>query len=169
MIRQERASDYNEIHEVIKEAFKTVENSDHREPILVDKLRQTDAYMKELALVYIEDNKIVGHICYSECFIGEHPVLALAPVSVLPAYQNKGIGTALIEASLERAKWSGFSAVIVVGHADYYPRFGFQQVDTTAISLPFEVPAENFMILPLYKGSLTDVMGEVVYAAPFTE
>lgn len=167
MIRQERVQDYAQIYDLIEKAFVNEKITDHKEHILVDQLRHTEAYISELALVYSQDGEIIGHICYSECFIGDHPVLALAPVSVLPAEQGRGIGTQLIEASIERAKWSGFSAILVLGNPDIYTRFGFVQASEFGIEAPFDVPVENFMALPLYKGALVGINGTVKYAAPF--
>ncbi len=169
MIRQEKASQFEQIASVIEKAFANEEMSDHKEHLLVGKLRQDPAYIPELALVYLENNEVIGHIFYSEAFIGDHPVLALAPVSVSPEHQGKGIGTQLIEASLERAKWSGFSAIVLLGHAQFYPRFGFEKASQYNISAPFDVPDENFMVLPLYKGSLQGIEGTVQYAPPFRE
>lgn len=167
MIRQERVQDYAQIYDVIQKAFENEKMTDHKEHILVDQLRHTEAYISELALVYAENGEILGQICYSECFIGEHPVLALAPVAVLPAHQGKGIGTQLIEASIERAKWSGFSAILVLGNPELYKRFGFVQASEFGIEAPFDAPQENYMVMPLYKGSLTGISGAVKYAAPF--
>lgn len=167
MIRQERVQDYAQIYDVIQKAFEKEEMSNHKEHILVDQLRHTEAFIPELALVCSEENGIIGHICYSECFIGDHPVLALAPVAVLPAKQRRGVGTQLIEASIERAKWSGFSAIIVLGDPKLYHRFGFVEASKFSIEAPFDVPSENYMVLPLYKGALVDVKGSVTYAAPF--
>lgn len=167
MIRQENVKDYAQIYDVIEKAFEGEKMTDHKENLLVNQLRLTDAYIPELALVFSENGEIIGHIFYSECFIGDHPILALAPVSVLPAKQGKGIGTQLIEASLERAKWSGFSAIVVLGDGDYYRRFGFEKASDYGIKAPFEVPEENYLIMPLYKGSLSGIEGTVKYAPPF--
>lgn len=167
MIRQEKVKDYAQIFDVIREAFESEKSSNHKEHLLVDQIRLTDAYIPELALVYTEDEEVVGHVFYSECFIGDHPALALAPVAVLPEHQGKGIGTQLIEASLERAKWSGFSAIIVLGDPAFYRQYGFEEASQHGITAPINVASENYLVLPLYKGALTDVTGTVSYAAPF--
>lgn len=167
MIRQEKVKDYAQIYEVIQKAFEEVKLSDHKEHLLVDQLRLTDAYIPELALVYAEENEVIGHIFYSEAFIGEHPVLVLAPVCVLPEHQGKGIGTQLVEASLERSKWSGFSAVVVLGDPVFYRQFDFEQASDYKIQVPANIPLENYLVLPLYKGALTGIEGVVTYAAPF--
>lgn len=169
MIRQERVADYSQIFEVIEKAFENESMSNHKEHILVDQLRHTDAYIPELALVYTDHGEVLGHVFYSECFIGDHPILALAPISVTPEEQGKGIGRQLIDASIERAKWSGFSAIVVLGEPKLYEKFGFKQAAEFNIKAPFDVPSENYMIMELYKGSLQGIEGTVKYAVPFNE
>jgi predicted N-acetyltransferase YhbS len=95
--------------------------------------------------------------------------LALAPVSVVPEHQNKGIGSALISESLKIAKEIGFKSVIVLGHDKYYPRFGFKPASTWGIKAPFDVPDEFFMALELGDGALEDISGTVVYSKEFFE
>lgn len=169
MIRKEKKQDTEQIRVLLQQAFQTEPHSNQKEHELVGKLRLTDAYIEDLALVYVEQDQVVGFITYTECFIGDFPILALGPIAVLPEKQGQGIGTQLMEASLERAKWSGFAAVVVLGHADYYARFGFERANLYGIQAPFDVPLENYRVLPLYKGALTDVSGVVTYAQPFYE
>ena len=95
--------------------------------------------------------------------------LALAPVSVLPEYQNNGIGSKLIRESLKIAREIGFKSVIVLGHDKYYPRFGFKPASLWGIKAPFEVPVEAFMVLELEVRVLDDVAGTVVYGKEFLE
>lgn len=99
-IRQEQTEDYGAVHKTVELAFKDVEESDHSEPFLVDKLRQTDAFVPELSLVAETDGKIIGHILLTKVeIVSENnsvTSLGLAPVSVLPKYQKQGVGSALI-------------------------------------------------------------------------
>lgn len=99
-IRQEQIKDYEAVHKVVELAFRDMEDSDHSEPFLVDQLRQTDAFIPELSLVAEVDEEIIGHILMTKVkIISENKSvtsLGLAPVSVLPEYQNRGIGSALI-------------------------------------------------------------------------
>ena len=99
----------------------------------------------------------------------ENLSLALAPLSVLPQYQNKGIGSKLIIESLKIAENLAFKSVIVLGHDKYYPRFGFKPASIWGIKAPFEVPDESFMALELMDGSLDGITGTVVYAKEFFE
>ena len=91
-IRQERIEDYKLIYEVVKTAFDSAEHADGNEQDLVTALRKGENYIQQLALVAEEKGKIVGHIMFTKARVGETDVLALAPLSVLPEYQRKGIG-----------------------------------------------------------------------------
>ena len=103
-IRQEQPSDYKIIHKVVKKAFESTEHSDGNEQELVIMLRKSEAYIPELSLVAEIDSSIVGHIMFTRAKVGDKSVLALAPLSVLPEYQNKGIGKVLISAGHHTAK-----------------------------------------------------------------
>ena len=93
------------------------------------------------------------------------PAVALAPVAVLPEHQRKGIGQRLIVHGLELLKNQGEGIVIVVGHPDYYPRFGFSSAKAMALESPF--PREAFMALELVEGALEGVHGAVSYPPAF--
>lgn len=172
-IRQENEKDYKLSENVVEKAFKNVEHSDHKEQILVNKLRKSDAFIPELSLVAEYNEEIIGHIMLTKIFIenqeNRYESLALAPLSVLPEYQNKGLGSKLISQSLKIAKELGFKSVIVLGHDKYYPRFGFKPASIWGIKAPFDVPDEAFMALELNDNSLYDVTGSVVYSKEFFE
>lgn len=172
-IRSELAKDDPAITALLKIAFKGDTHSDQQEYALVRRLRSSEAYLPELTLVAEEDNKIVGFIMLTSLIIKNenyvYPALALAPVAVLPAYQGEGIGGKLIRASHEIAKAKGHQLIVLVGHAAYYPRFGYEQCKQHGIQLPFEVPAENAMVLGLNDESLQGVGGVVVYPNAFFE
>lgn len=158
---------------MVESAFKNAEHTDHREHLLVDRLRKSDIFVPKLSLVAELDGKILGHIMLTKLLIGNgekrYDSLALAPVSVLPEYQNNGIGCKLINESLKIAKEIGFKSVIVLGHDKYYPRFGFRPASIWGIKAPFEVPDEAFMALELEVGGLDSVAGTVVYSKEFLE
>lgn len=97
----------------------------------------------------------------------EHESIALAPVSVLPKHQKKGIGSALIKEGLAQCKKEGFQSVIVLGHPEYYPRFGFKPASSWKISAPFDVPDEAFVALELAENGLRNVQGVVQYPNEF--
>jgi putative acetyltransferase len=122
-----------------------------------------------LSLVAELDGEIVGHVLFSRMAI-ETPTravaaVALAPVAVLPAVQRQGIGSLLIRTGLDLLRTRGEDIVIVVGHAGYYPRFGFSTEKASAIESPF--PRGVFMALELRPGSLAAVEGRVRYPPPF--
>lgn len=172
-IREENKKDYLSIFDLIKKAFKDQEYSDHKEHFLVEKLRKSEAFVPELSLVAEIENNIVGHILLTEIKIktsdDEITSLALAPVSVLPEFQGKGIGGKLIKEAHQRAKDLGYQSIILLGHENYYPRFGYKLAEEFGISLPFDVPTENCMAIELQPDSLKNINGEVVYPKEFYE
>src|SRR5690606_1650697 len=95
------------------------------------------------------DGTVAGHALLTRCRVDGAPALALAPCAVLPEYQGKGAGSAAIRAALEAARAMGENLVLVLGHADYYPRFGFTPASGFGVRPPFEVPDEAMMALAL--------------------
>mgnify|MGYP001453075692 CR=1 FL=1 len=167
-IRQEKETDYKVSENLVEKAFKNAEYSDQKEHLLVAKLRKSDVFVPELSLVAELDGEIVGHIMLTKLIIeneeNRYNTLALAPVSVLPEHQNKGVGSKLISEGLKVAKEIGFKSVIVLG-----PRFGFKPASTWGIKAPFEVPNEVFMALELEVRGLEGIRGTVVYSKEFLE
>lgn len=172
-IRREKLEDYDLINNVVFEAFKTAEHSDGNEHELVSRLRNSDCYIPELSLVATINDEIVGHIMMTKLFIddgvNEHESLALAPVSIKPDFQRKGVGSKLINESLKIAKQMGYKSVIVLGSEKYYPKFGFVEALQYGIKVPFEVPSPNFMAIELKKDALKEVSGTVIYTKEFFE
>ena len=171
-IRKETPEDYSWVVELTERAFKVMPFSDGNEGKLVDKLRKAPTFIKELSLVAELNGQVVGHILFTpiqiiniqESFVS----LALAPVSVLPEFQNQGIGSQLILAGHQKAKELGFKSVIVLGHEHYYPRFGYTPAFTWGIKAPFDLPSDDlFMALELIDGALTRVAGTVIYPPEF--
>ncbi|WP_407534386.1 GNAT family N-acetyltransferase [Elizabethkingia miricola] len=174
LFRQENKDDYTAVYNLIQRAFEREEMSDHSEQYLVKRLRNSEAFIPELSIVAEINQKIAGHILLTRIKVvnkenKESESLALAPVSVLPEYQGKGIGGKLIETAHKKAKELGFGSVILLGHENYYPRFGYEMARKYGIKLPFEVPDENCMAIELVKGSLEGVEGTVVYPKAFFE
>ncbi|WLR51778.1 N-acetyltransferase [Bacillus tianshenii] len=174
LIRQERNTEDNKTEEIIRRAFLNEEFSDQQEHLLVKRIRKSDAFIPELSLVALtQDKEIIGHVLLSKIKIGDaaHKVdsLALAPVSVAPEHQNKGIGSKLIQTALQKATDLGYHSVIVLGHEGYYPKFGFKPASLWKIQAPFEVPDEAFMALELTEGALENVQGVVYYSEAFLE
>ena len=166
IIRQETADDHDEVYSVIKTAFATAKRSDGNEQDLVVKLRQSTHFIPELSLVAQINSKIVGHIMFTKAYIGETTILALAPLSVLPEFQNKGIGTALILKGHAVAQKLGYPYSIVLGSETYYPRFGYIPAEKFQIQAPFSVPSANFMAIKLLQNA-APISGTLRYAPEF--
>ena len=170
-IRQETEQDHNTVYEIIAEAFANKPHSDGSEPELVNRLRKSDAFIPELSLVAEFDGKLVGHLLLTKVTIKnvtqEFESLALAPVSVHPELQGRGIGAALIHAAHQKAKELRHNSVVLLGHEDYYPRFGYNAAEEFGITFTFEAPSENCMAVELSPHALDGVSGEVVYPKEF--
>lgn len=173
LIRKETPEDYSDVKVLIEKAFRGLSFSNGSEGRMVERIRKTAYFIPELSLIAIHNNQIVGHILFSPIHIkGEKasfPSLALSPLSVLPEYQKMGIGKALIEEGLIKAKKLNFESVIVMGHSEYYPRFGFHKASDFGILCPLDVPDEYFMALELKPDSLQKVSGMVSYPEEFFE
>ncbi len=173
IIRKEEPKDFNTVFNLIKDAFESEQMSDHKEQYLVERLRKSNAFIPELSLIAEIDGIIVGHILTTKLKIKskteEFPSLALAPVSILPKFQGKGIGGKLIIESHKTAKELGYKSIILLGHEKYYPKFGYMQADKFGIELPFEVPKENCMVIELVENGLNGVNGMVEYPKEFSE
>ena len=168
IIRQERTEEQRVVEEITREAH--WEGSWEAEPaicdthLLVHKLRQSPAYLPELHYVAELGGKLVGHIMYATGKIidekeKEHEVLTFGPLSVLPIFQNQGIGKALVNFSLGEAKRFGFSSVFIFGHPDYYPRLGFRRAGDFGITTSDGSTFDPFMVFPLYEGALDGIKG----------
>ena len=171
LIRREKKSDFNAVFIVVELAFKEMDLSDHKEQFLVERLRKSSAFIPELSLVAEVEDEIVGHILLTKIKIlngkSTFGSLALAPVSVAPKFQRRGIGGLLIKHAHEIAKDMNFKSVILLGHADYYPKFGYVQADEFGIELPFDAPKENCLAIELTKNGLKGISGTVEYPKEF--
>ena len=118
-----------------------------------------------LSLIAEVNSQIVAHMLFSRMWIDTQeesiPAVALAPMAVLPSYQRRGIGSALIHTGLEQLRERGQRIVMVLGHEHYYPRFGFSSEKARSLVSPF--PPESFLALELSPGALTSVEGTVRY------
>jgi len=166
-IRPEQPDDYQTIYEINKAAF-----DGEVEARLVDNLRRTQAFTPELSLVALLDGKVVGHILFSRVYVERDsrrtPVISLAPMAVLPEHQNKGIGSQLVREGMRKCRELGHGAIVLVGHANYYPRFGFSPAKAKGLKLPFEAPDEAFMVCELVPHALDGITGTMVYPPEFS-
>lgn len=166
--RQETQDDFQEVFEINHKAF-----GQQNEAKLVNALRNNpNVFIPELSIVAAKNNAIIGHILFTKINIKNddktlNESLALAPMAVLPEFQKNGIGGQLIRRGLETAKQLGYQSVIVLGHEDYYPKFGFEPAEKWNIKAPFDVPSNVFMAIELVKGSLENISGTVIYPKEF--
>ena len=161
-IRPERPDDREAVIRVNESAFGQPDEAD-----LVDRLRrQSPGY---LGLVAEADGVVVGHILFSSVTLdaGSADVRGLAPMAVLPEHQRSGVGSELVRAGLATCAGDGAEAVVVLGHPDYYPRFGFRPASAFGLSCAYEVPDEAFMALELVEGALADAEGVARYHPAF--
>ena len=163
-IRPETEKDKAAIQEINQSAFETF-----AEATLVDTLREQCHPM--ISLLAEEDRKVVGHIMFSPVTLSgssDLKIMGLAPMAVVPNYQRKGIGSALVQAGLDECKKVGFGAVVVLGHTKYYPKFGFIPAARVGINCEYDVPEDAFMVLELEASYLAGVKGKVKYHSAFS-
>ena len=162
-IRRERTGDEEAVRRINQLAFGVNEEAD-----VVDTLRQT---CKEyLAFVATDDEAIVGHILFTPATLDASPVvgMGLAPMAVDPKRQRMGVGTLLVRHGLEHLRASGCPFVIVLGHPDYYPRFGFERASAYGLSCQWPgVPDEAFMVIVFDPSSLPESGGTARYRDEF--
>lgn len=162
-IRPERPADMAGIRAVNLAAFET-----STEANLVDVLREQAEPI--VSLVADDGEAIVGHILFSPVTLTAHSdvrIIGLAPMAVLPARQRRGIGSALVHEGLKQCRQLGFGAVIVLGHAEYYPRFGFTPASRFGLGCEYDVPEDVFMVLELEQGTLKGKAGTIHYHPAF--
>ena len=162
IVRAENAAERSAIRSINEAAFGGQDEAD-----LVDRLRADGLVL--VSLVAEMQQRIVGHILFSRMSIettgSSVSAVALAPMAVLPEHQRRGIGGQLIRHGLNLLRARGERIVIVVGHSDYYPRFGFSSEKARSIEGPF--PRDVFMAMELSPGALNGVHGRVTYPAAF--
>lgn len=170
-IRKELPADYPLVFRIIEQAFLTMPFADGDEALMVEEIRKNKEYIPELSLVAETEGRLIGHILFTpNKIISESSVfnsLTLAPVSVLPEFQNQGIGSKLIREGHRIAKTLGFTSCFVLGHADYYPRFGYHPAAKWGIPPPHGAPSEAFMAVELVPGALTGVSGTMKFLPEF--
>ncbi len=163
-IRKETPVDVAGIRKINTDAFGTSGEAD-----FVEALREKASPL--ISLVAEKDGQLVGHIFFSPVQLAgcekELALFGLAPMAVLPEWQKKGIGSKLVKEGLRRCTASGFDAVVVLGHPDFYPRFGFETSRIYGIKSEYDVPDNLFMVIELKKDSLKDVSGTIQYHEVF--
>jgi len=149
-IRDEQPGDVGAVWEVNRQAF-----DQEQEGRIIDALREHGGAL--LSLVAIADGAVVGHIMFSPLTVGLVVGAALGPMAVLPAYQRQGIGSRLVERGVERLRSDGSPFIVVIGHPEFYPRFGFESAGAYGLTCEWDVPTAAFMVTilnPRVRGSL---------------
>jgi putative acetyltransferase len=166
IIRQENPEDIPGIRHVNETAFGRPNEAD-----LVDALRRNGKVI--LSLVAEEDGEIRGHILFSpvtiDSSINSYKAVGLAPMAVLPRYQKMGIGSLLVREGLEQCRSLGHDCIVVLGHPEFYPRFGFVSASRYSVKCEYHVPEEVFMLIELREGSMKGRAGVVRYQPEFNE
>ncbi|MBI5623296.1 MAG: N-acetyltransferase [Elusimicrobia bacterium] len=163
-VRKEQPEDIPAIRELTTAAFKESAEAD-----IVDNIRKH--HKDALSLVATRDEKVVGHILFSPVIIecGKKKVkgMALGPMAVAPEEQRKGIGTELVRAGISRMRGRSIPYVVLVGHPDFYPRFGFERASRRGITCKWDVPDDVFMILILHDPTMLGVTGQAQFVPEF--
>ncbi len=168
-VRPEEEKDYRRVEEITRAAFgypdriKRGQIGCPYEHWMVHELRRRDGIMALSLVAELEDGTIVGHIICSKAVVKKEnrvlPVLNFGPLSVLPEYQRRGVGGALIQAMIERAKQLDYGAILFFGRPEYYPRFGFKEADVYGIADAEGDNYPSFMAMELKDGYLKEVYG----------
>jgi len=163
IVRVEVSSDHAAVRKINEAAFDSPDEAN-----LVDALRlQADPH---ISLVAEDDNSVIGHIMFSPVLLPGHEgmrIMGLGPMAVERAKQTQGAGSALVRAGLEQCKTLGEACVVVLGHPEYYPRFGFEPASRFNLACEYDVPDEAFMAMELDVASLDDVAGTIQYHRAF--
>lgn len=166
IIRPEKPEDIAAIRIINEQAFGSPAEAD-----LVDALRQNSK--AAISLVAEDDGRVIGHILFSPVTIepngGQLTGVGLAPMAVAPELQNRGIGSLLVKQGLDRCREAEYPFVVVLGHPDYYPRFGFVPASRFNIKSEYEVADEVFMVMELAEGALSGCAGVAKYQPEFNE
>lgn len=164
VVRTETTDDHKSVWRVNEIAF-----GQRNEADLVDALRANAR--PYISLVAVVDEQVVGHIFFSPVSVESEgsvfTAMGLAPMAVLPEYQNQGIGSQLVREGLKACQRLGHDIVVVLGHANYYPRFGFTHASLKGLRSEYDVPDEVFMAAELVPGALEGRGGLVKYHAEF--
>ena len=168
-VRLEEEKDYRRVEEITRAAFGYPDRVERGqigcpyEHWMVHELRHRDGIMDLSLVAELEDGTIVGHIICSNAVVRKEnlssPVLNFGPLSVLPEYQRRGVGGALIRAMIERAKQLDYGAILFFGRPEYYPQFGFKEAETFGIADSDGYNYPSFMAMELKEGYLKAVRG----------
>jgi putative acetyltransferase len=172
-IRNEEKEDYRIVEQLVREAFWNLYVPGCNEHFVLHNLRKSSDFVSELDFVAEKDGQIVGQIAYTRGIVkgegtNEEEVISFGPVSVLPALQKQGIGSALVTHTIALARDMGYAAICIYGDPRYYSRFGFTCAEKYDIKTADDKFAVALQVLELRQGALTNVSGRFVESAAFT-
>ncbi|MEX0964195.1 MAG: N-acetyltransferase [Pseudohongiellaceae bacterium] len=162
-IREETAADYAAVAKILNAAFEA-----DAESRLVSRLRISAKPL--ISLVAERDGQVIGHILFSPVTLDTDsslPLMGLAPMAVLPQYQRRGVGSALVEAGLAACRRAQIGAVVVLGHPAFYAKFGFLNSSVFEIKSDYDVPADVFMLIEMQENYLSGHRGTAQYLEKF--
>lgn len=165
LIREEKPEDLAGIRAVVAAAFGRAAEAD-----IVDALRERAQPF--VSLVAEHQGEVVGHVLFTPVTVAgmaDTKMMGLAPMAVAPTYQVRGVGTALVLTGFEQLRLQGMTAVVVVGHPSYYPRFGFVPASGFGLTSEYNVPDDVFMACELDPGALQGTTGLISYHPAFRE
>lgn len=165
LIQRTKPEDFQVTENITRETFWNLFKPGCDEHLVLHKLRKSNCYISSLDLVALSETKIIGHIIVTKANVVDihnkkNQVLCVGPISVLPAFQIKGIGTKLLNETIAIAKELGYSAMILFGHPAYYHRFAFVNAQHFGITTKEGMNFEPFMALELYPNALAAVSGK---------
>ena len=172
-IRNEEKEDYRIVEQLVREAFWNLYVPGCNEHFVLHNLRKSSDFVSELDFVAEKDGQIVGQIAYTRGIVkgegtNEEEVMSFGPVSVLPALQKQGIGSALVTHTIALARDMGYAAICIYGDPRYYSRFGFRCAEKYDIKTADDKFAVALQVLELRQGTLINVSGRFVESAAFT-
>jgi putative acetyltransferase len=172
IIRNEEKEDHRTVEQLVREAFWNLYVPGCNEHYVLHNLRKSKDFIPELDFVAEKEGQIVGQIAYSRgiirCKQGEDKeVMSFGPLSVLPAFQKRGIGSALVTHTIALARDIGYAAICIYGDPRYYSRFGFRCAEKYDIKTADDKFAVALQVLELRQGALSDVSGRFIESAAF--
>lgn len=167
-IRKTSENDFSQTEHITREAFWNVYKPGCDEHLVLHNIRKSTCCIPGLDLIAVCDNEIIGHIVSTKAKVVdpsniEHEVVCVGPLSVLPAFQKKGIGSMLMKHSIAAAREAGYAGMILFGSPEYYHRFGFRNAIEYGITTNDDKNFEPFMALELRSKGLDNVRGRFYY------
>jgi predicted N-acetyltransferase YhbS len=164
LIQRTTEKDFFKTENITRESFWNMYKPGCDEHLILHQIRESKSYIGELDIIAVYKDKIIGHVISTTARVidkqdKEHEVLCVGPIAVLPSFQNKGIGTKLLNYSISEAKKIGFKGMILFGNPEYYHRFGFRNAREFEITTKDNQNFEPFMALELQENGLDNVKG----------